>query len=222
MQKNTKLFGVISVLASFAALVFLQSAGSLISAEIASPLTSAVVYFVAVFGAAFLLKALTRVLFRPICEEESAASAFAEKEETKPRERGEIIAFVALTAVLVAMGVTLTLRSAGDPSQSLIFAAVVGVLLKAPLEEYLFRYLFVNALLRSGAGLWLSIGLQAVLFALWHSAGMRIFALAAGICFGIIVSISGRGGSVSKRALILSVLSHAIYNAAIYGVAFTK
>ena len=128
MQKNTKLFGVISVLASFAALLFLQSTGSLISAEIASPLTGVVVYFVAVLGAIFLIKALTKVLFRPIDEEESAASAFADAEEKNPCGRGEIPLFICLTAVLCAVGVTMTLCSAGEKPQSLVFAALVGVL----------------------------------------------------------------------------------------------
>ncbi len=225
-MKKLKFRAVFSVLASFLTLYFLQGTGNMVlshigvrSSTLIADLFEILVYLVSVAGAVVILKSLSRFVFKRQDEESEAAEVFAEARQVDKKSVGENITFVAVTAILCGVGVFLSLSFGGEAPKNIIFAAFAGVFLKAPLEEYLFRYLFVNTALKSGVSVAPSVVLQAVLFGIWHPSGVKIFALAAGVGFGLIASFSGKSGKVSKRGFLLCSISHGIYNAVIYAVA---
>lgn len=100
---------------------------------------------------------------------------------------------------------------------SLIFSALVGILIKSPLEEALFRKAYLKNL-ASTLGSLPSVLTVSVLFGAWHPSGSRIFAFISSIILGALyLGIREiTNDERSDRAFICTSVCHASFNALMY------
>ena len=128
---------------------------------------------------------------------------------------------LAATACMICASVIFSLIGFGTQrgTTPMLISAAAGILVKPPLEEILFRGLYINAL-TAGAQLpgSAAIAAQAVLFAAWHPSSARPTALAAGVILGIL-SHKVRKVGESTADIGSAVSAHALYNAVMYASA---
>ena len=181
-------------------------------------IVSLIPYLAGVIAAVLVMKLLMARFPKERGEDETAPSypKLAGKGKT-------VLAASVSLAVLLGMNIGLYFVSGGGVARSgqeLIVSAVIGVLVKPPLEELLFRYGYMKAMVGKGEMyLPVAIGFQAALFALWHKPESMVFAFFAGVVLAEAASVCYDGTEAGyKRGFACAVTVHALHNLILYVV----
>lgn len=158
---------------------------------------------------------LDRVMKRFPEKAENEIAADGEPKSEPKQKLAKLIADILISTLLmlsVNFALSLFLKDSSVPAmESVLKRAALGIFIYPAIEEYLFRRCYLKALIKGDLPKYVSILLQAVLFAAVH----RGIGIAVGFLCGIILGVLyvKRQG---KSAFFAVYASHALYNGVLY------
>lgn len=201
-----KLFVIFAVFASF--FVYLAAAGLL-----SLVFTYKLVPCVGAFTVSVCVLDMVMKRFPEEAENEIVADGERKKEPTQNAVK--LIADIVISvALMLAVNLVLSYVLKGNTvtdRDGLLLRAAFGILMYPAIEEYLFRHGFLKALIKGDLPKYVSVPLQAVLFASLHRGVGISVAFLCGIILGMLY-VKRQG----KCAFLAVYASHALYNGVLY------
>lgn len=225
---NKKIRAAASVLLSYISLIFVQSAVSGIFTFFGagSGMSGAIVDFLSYLSGFISSSLVYKYSAAPVNKQQNEVIHTEAESETKAVKSVSFAKYTfytsgALTLILFTNICFACFRESSNSvtpvHNSLIFSSLVGILIKSPLEEALFRKAYLKNLTGTLGSL-PSVLTVSVLFGAWHPAGSRIFAFISSIILGALyLGIREiTNDERTDRAFICTSVCHASFNASMY------